>query len=153
VPQIRPHPIGEGDGDGDRVFYKQYGHNGRKVSNAIMPEDPTTQPEPEREKRSLDQPKRALKRPKIKIPKKPTSLVNRATVQVSGRAAAAHTLKGRLDSSRLKAETLASLDVLWEAVDDGSITVDDLHDAEADIEVLIEKFRHGPNRYIARKSL
>jgi len=100
----------------------------------------------------MDHSQRTTKRPRIKIPNKPTSCVNKCTV-VTGRAASTNTLKGRLDSSRLKQQTLASLDTLWECVDDGSITVDDLHEAETDIAVLIEKFRHGPNRYIAENSL
>ena len=137
--KIRPRPYGEGDSDGDRIFYKRIKHDGHNAPmqqcRALMPDEQTSQPE-NCAKRSLDPTKRTTKRPKVKIPK--------------GRL---DSLKGRLDSTRLKEQTLASLGVLWEYVDDGSITVDDLHEAETDIAVLIEKFRHGPNRYISEHSL
>ena len=57
------------------------------------------------------------------------------------------------DSAKLKEETLASLSEYWEALDDGEFTVDDHHEAELNIAVLVEKFRHGPNRHIAENFL
>jgi len=93
-------------------------------------------------------PKRAKsKRARVKIP-----AAQRSTT-TTGKAVVAHTLEGRLGSTKLKEETLASLNEYWEAVDDGSITIDDLHEAEENIGVLVEKFRHGPNRYISKNFL
>ena len=103
----------------------------------------------EAKERPLDQlPKRAKsQRAKVKIP------TAQYSTKTPCKAATTHTVKGRLDSTKLKEETLASLDEYWEAVDDGNITVDDLHEAEENIGVLVEKFRHGPNRYISQNFL
>ena len=84
--QIRPHPIGEGDGDGELDNGQQYGlYKQYRMAiyddemSTVMPDEQTTQPEQELAqqictctklfctcaKRSMDQSKRTKKRPKI----------------------------------------------------------------------------------------
>jgi len=91
-----------------------------------------------------------IKRPKIKI----LSTRQGGKREVPARRGQAYqTVQRAPDSTKLKEETLASLSVYWDALDGGEFTVDDHHEAEANIAVLVEKFRHGPNRYIAENFL
>ena len=83
------------------------------------------------------------KKNRVKIPGKPS--VSRRPQSQAVKLSAT----GRTESDALRVDTLIALDLHWQAVDDGSFTMDDYYDAEEHLAVLLKKLRDGPNQYMS----
>ena len=112
-----------------------------------MPDDDqheaAASPEQQCNKRSRADDAPPPKQARVKIPGKP-SVSRRAQGQ-----AVKLSSDERKESDALREDTLIALDLHWQAVDDGSFTMDDYYDAEEHLAVLQTKLRDGPNKYMA----
>ena len=81
------------------------------------------------------------KRTQVKIPGKPS--VSRRQPSQAVKLSSI----GREASDALRKDTLAEMDLAWQAIDDGTFTMDDYFVAEQHLAVLTAKLNDGPNKY------